>query len=179
MSTAATTPMTVEQFMNLDLPDGHTWELHGGEIVDMGQPSLEHRDLQEQVRALLAQRFPGQHVRIEYPFEIGDHEIRSADVAVTEMERRRQARLALKGAPEIVVEVLSPSNTIVALKEYRRLCFASGTEIFLTLDAGDRTVEVQRRGEKNQIFSSGERFQLEAFGTTTMLAVDEVFGTAT
>ena len=175
MGTTATTPITVEKFMSLDLPQGHEWELHNGEVVDMGQPSLTHRDLQEKLRALLNQCFPNQHVRIEYPFQAGDGEVRAADVGVTSLERRKQSRLALKGAPEIVVEVLSPSNTISGLKEYRRLCFAHGTQFFVTVDPDDHTIEVQRKGEKNNIFGPGEQFQIEAFGMDVTLSVDEIF----
>ena len=141
----------------------------------MGKPGLKHRILQENARALLAQRYPGRLVLIESPFEIADHDIRSADVAVTEMKRVAQAALALKGAPEIVVEVLSPSNTVAALKEFRRLCFASGTEVFLTLDPDDHTVEVQQKGQKNRLFAPGEQFEIEALGIAASFSVDALF----
>jgi Uma2 family endonuclease len=171
-----TAPITMEQFMKMDLPEGREWELHGGEVVDMGQPSLRHRDLQQRIRDLLVQLFPGRDALTEYPFQMGDDEVRSADVGMTSRERRKQSKLVLKGAPEIVVEVLSPSDTLAWLKEYRRLCFAHGAQVFLTVDPDDCTVEVHLKGKKSSmVFGAGEQFQIETFGMAATLAVDEIF----
>ena len=83
----------------------------------------------------------------------------------------------LVGAPELVIEVISPSNTVAALKEYRRFSFANGTEVFLTVDANDRTIEMHVRSEKNsRIYAAGDTFHFKLFGTTVTLAVDQIFG---
>src|SRR5580698_10077298 len=138
MTSAITTPVTVEQFINLDLPEGREWELHDGEIVDMGEPSLNHREFQRRIMQLLERLFPKAEVLIEFPFQCGNS-FHSADVGMTSKDRRMKATRALDGAPELVVEVLSPSNTVQGLNKYRRVCFAHGAEVFLTVDSDDRT----------------------------------------
>ena len=171
----AVAQITVDQFVGLDLPEDREWELHNGKIVDKGQPSLKHRHVQGFVKRLLEEVFPEADVTIEYTFETSN-DVRSADVGATTKERARSARHGLIGAPEFVVEVLSASNTVTALKEYRRLCFANGTEVFLTLDANDRSIELHLKGEKlSRIFGPGEVFEIQLFGRMVSLAVDQFF----
>ena len=63
------------------------------------------------------------------------------------------------------------------MKEYRRLCFANGTEVFLTIDPDDRTIEVQLKGEKDShIFVAGEMLEIRLLGVTASLPVDEMLG---
>lgn len=175
MSTAITTPVSVEQFMNLDLPEGREWELHDGEIVDMGEPTLNHRELQRRIFLILTRLFPNAEVLIEFPFQCGNS-FRSADVGMTSTGRRAKAEKILEGAPDLVVEVLSPSNTVTALKEYRRLCFVNGAQVFLTVDSDDRTVEVQVKDDRGRrTFDAGEQISLELFGQTVTLAIDDIF----
>jgi Uma2 family endonuclease len=176
MSTAITTPVTVEQFMSLDLPEGREWELHDGEIVEIGEPSLNHRELQRRILHLLERLFPNAEVLIELPFQ-GGNSFRSADVGLTSRDRRSKATKVLEGAPELVVEVLSPSNTVKALKEYRRHCFDYGTQVFLTVDSDDRTVQVHLKGETDgRTYGAGEQISIELFGATITIDVAEIFG---
>jgi Uma2 family endonuclease len=175
MSIAITTPVTVEQFMSLDLPEGREWELHDGEIVDMGEPSLNHRRIQHLILYLFRRLFPEADVMIEFPFQCGNS-IRSADVGVTSTDRRARAKKVLEGAPELVVEVLSPSNTVQGLKEYRRLCFANGTQLFLIVDYEDRSVQVHVKGETDgHTYDAKEQISIELFGATITVAIGEIF----
>jgi hypothetical protein len=93
MGVTISSPVTVEDFANLDLPNGHEWELHNGEIVDVGHPSLNRRHLQRLIMDLLRTAFgEAADVTIEYTFEIGANDVRSADVGVTTKERASQER---------------------------------------------------------------------------------------
>jgi len=176
MSTTIASPLTVEQFSQLDLPPDREWELHSGEVVDMGHPSPRHRRLQRQILHILERLFPDADVLIEYPFSPGNlREVRSADIGVA-ADRERASETYLERAPDLVVEVLSPLNTVIALKEYRRLCLANGTKVFLTVDPNDRTVDVQLPKEKDsRTFIAGESFAISPFGTAVAIAVDEIF----
>jgi Uma2 family endonuclease len=167
------TAITVEQFMNLNLPQGREWELHNGEIVDMGEPSPKRRRIQRQIFLILARLFPNADVLFEYGFRIGSN-VRSADVGVA--DKARLSDDLLEGAPELVVEVLSPSNIVKGLKEYRNLCFANGTRVFLTVDADDRTVQVNVNDVKDgRTLVAGEQITLELFGQTVTLAIADIF----
>ena len=91
MGIAMAASLTVEDFARLDLPNGHEWELHNGGIVDRGHPSLSHRHLQRLIMDLLRTAFgDAADVTIEYTFEIGANDVRSANVGATTKERARE-----------------------------------------------------------------------------------------
>ena len=48
----------------------------------------------------------------------------------------------LFGAPELVIEVLSPSNTASEMRDKRKLCLANGSVEFWVVDPEQREVEV-------------------------------------
>jgi Uma2 family endonuclease len=172
-------PMTIEEFERSGLPENY--ELHHGEPVAMTLPVLEHREIQDTIRDLLKQAFPHAHVLIEYTFEVaGTNDKRSADMGMTTLQRRKDSgRGALIGAPELVVEVLSPSNSVLKLNDYRRLCFQNGTHVFLTVDSDAKTVEMHLKGVRTaQTWTVGEEIPVELWGERRGLAVDAIFAEA-
>ena len=172
-----TEPMTIEQFDKADLPENY--ELHNGEPVETSQPEVNHRFRQNRILHLLEKAFPGANVVIEYTFVVeSTNDKRSADVGMTTRERAREAKArgALVGSPELVVEVMSPSNTHPRLRAYRRLCFESGTLAFWTVASDDQTVEVQIKGENTiRIWSLGEEIPVELWGETKRIPVSAIF----
>lgn len=142
--------VTPEAFRQMELPEDRDWELHEGEIIDDKFPSLADRALQFDIAKLLKQALPndGFFVLFEMPFETGPN-VRSADVGVIAQPRYSVASGAgiLTGAPELVVEVRSKSNTKKDLAAYKKLCFDHGTLAFWLVIPEDRTVTVSRQDE--------------------------------
>ena len=52
----------------------------------------------------------------------------------------------LEGAPDMVIEVLSPSNTASRMYRLERLCMTNGCQEFWTVDPDDQTIRVVRGG---------------------------------
>jgi Uma2 family endonuclease len=179
MGAVTTHPITIEEFDKLDLPENRKWELHGGEIVEMANPSLNHKRLQHRISRLFEQAFPAAEVLEEYPFKIqSTNDERSADVGVANKERALASpgSGALDGAPELVVEVLSPSNLILKMKHYQRLCFQNGTQVFLIVDPEDNTVEVYLEPDTRQsLLKVGDALRLSLFGTEVSIPVATIF----
>ena len=179
MRALLTTPVTVEEFEKLVLPEDRIWELRAGEIVEVLFPNVTHRLLQNRILHLFEQTFPSAQVLIEYPFQIEEtNDKRSADVAVTTRERTLEAvkRGVLLGAPELEVEVLSPSNTVQDMKQYRKLCFRYGTQIFLTVDEEDNTIEVHLQADRaDRVLRIGDMLELSLFGDKKAIPVKAIF----
>ena len=173
-----TAPMTIEQFDQAGFPENY--ELHGGVPVEMSVARAAHRIIQTQILHRFERVFPDAWVQFEMPFQIGvTNDERSADLGVTSLDRQ-QAALAgngmLKGAPEIVVEVLSPSNSALELKAYQTLCFGHGTQIFLTVDPSENTVAVRRKGSRSEeTWGKSEEFILEIWGESHTFPVRDFF----
>lgn len=178
MGNTVTKPLTIEEFERLDLPEDREWELHGGELVGVTLPALIHRRLQQRLVEILQSQFPDAEVLMEYPFEIKERlELRSADVGVASPSRVPSAgEKRMNGAPDMVVEVLSPSNSLPKLKLYRKLCFESGTAVFWVVDPDDATVEVYLKDQKlHRVWELGEQIPVSLFGREVTVSVDEIF----
>jgi len=103
-----------------------------------------------------------------------EHELRVADVAWTTSERYEKIDDDdnLQGAPEIVVEVLSPSNTVSEMVEKRELCFSAGCREFWIIDPKKRFIEVTSVGGGPHVYRASDRI---AIGSS-MYSVDEILG---
>src|SRR5260370_14066381 len=107
--------MTVDEFRQLPETGPFYYELRHGELVKVTRPKLKHVLIQKRLLRLLESQVNETYwASIEVPFRpLPEHELRSADIAVVTLVRLQQADPDdfLQEAPELVIEVLSPSNT--------------------------------------------------------------------
>ena len=170
--------VSVAQFRQL--PEGEfLYELHSGEVVALTRPRSGHLELQHRLLMLLSPKLADfGAVRIEYPYRpLAEFELRAADVAA--VSRARWDAIDpddnLHGAPELVIEVKSPSNTERQLRVLVALCLANGAIECWIVDAEKKSVTVIRREGAAAVFTAGASVSLTAFGGGE-LAVDEIFG---
>jgi Uma2 family endonuclease len=108
-----------------------------------------------------------------------EHEYWIADVAFIAKARWETIpwKGNLSGSPELVIEVLSPSNTAAEMRDKRKLCLETGSREFWIVDLDLREVEVSAKDGPTIIYKSGQEiplFFVEAFGGGG-LAVDAIF----
>lgn len=137
--------MTVAEFLALP-GDTSTLELHHGEVVDMGRAHARHRLIQYRLARLLEAFGHGRfQIFPEMPFRaLPEHEARDADVGAVAADRWEETaeQGAVAGAPDLVAEVLSPSNSAEDMLERERLCLANGCREFWWVDARANEVRV-------------------------------------
>jgi Uma2 family endonuclease len=144
MSTAATL-VTVEDFLRLPEPTSGHYELHHGEVVLVTAPKKGHQKLQERIRDVFSAVSPGKIVRVEMAFQPAlEYEVWEADVGVISKERDEATPddEYLQGAPDLVVEVLSPSNTVEEINDKMEICLNHGCSSFWVVDGKHKTVDV-------------------------------------
>lgn len=140
--------MTVEEFDRIPDPPGARLELRHGVTYLVTYPRRNHIDLQDRLRDLLRAAFPEATVRIEMPFRPApQHELWAADVGVVSRERWAATTDAgwLTGSPDLVVEVVSPSNTAEEMHDRERTCLEGGAGAFWVVYPKTRTVAVTAR----------------------------------
>lgn len=178
-ATAATTALvTVAEYRQLPEPaDGVVLELWHGEVVRLTRPKKLHLRLQHRLRQLLQPHGdPLGYLELEVPFRaLSEHDLRCADVAFVSAARWNAVPDDgdLAGAPELVIEVESPSNTAAELKDKQLLCLANGCQEFWIVYPKLELVEIATAGGIKE-YRRGDRIALVVFPGVT-LAVDDIF----
>jgi len=169
--------ITVDQYRQLPDREDVVQELHRGTVVTLTRPRMKHLKLQSRLARLLrpkAERLG--IVEIEFPFRaLPEYDLRGADVAFVSQQRwdATDDDDNLRGSPELVIEVLSPSNTKAEMREKAALCLSTGALEFWVVDAKRKTVSVTPQGGAPVIYQIGERIPLAMFDSD--LAVSDIF----
>jgi Uma2 family endonuclease len=171
--------MTVEEYSRLPEQSGEFYyELHHGELVKVSRPKARHYKTQRRLRQLLeAAAADAGIVDTEIPFSaVTEYELRVADVAFVSRERWEQMApdVYLQGAPDLVIEVLSPSNTAEEILDKEKLCLENGCREFWVVDAKRRQVKVSTPDGLTKTYHDGQEIPLPLFRGGS-LRVDSIF----
>jgi Uma2 family endonuclease len=168
--------MTVEQYRELPETGPFYYELRKGELVQVSRPKLKHIKIQRRLRELLTAVFgPRGIVETELPFRaVREYELRVADVAYVTRERWLETEDDLFGAPDLAIEVLSPSNTLTEINEKIALCLENGCREFWVVDPRLRQIQVATPDGLTRTYRSGDSICL-SFGPDQVLKFDSVF----
>src|SRR5258708_38803116 len=177
MAAIPTKLMTFAEFEQIPNPPGYRYELYHGELVKVAYPEHPHVRAQRQLRRLLENAAGDAGVvDKEIPYRpLPEHECWCADVAYVSKERWDKIERYLMSAPELVAEVLSPSNTAAEMLDKRNVCLENGSREFWIVDTDHRLIEVSTPDGHTITYKSGQEIPLFFDGR---LAVDAIFTTA-
>jgi Uma2 family endonuclease len=170
--------MTVEEYRLLPDREDVIQELHCGTLVTLTPPKMKHAKVQLRLAELL--RPKAEHlgvVETEVAFRaLPEYDLRGVDVAYVSQQRWDATADDdnLHGSPELVIEVLSPSNTRAEIREKAVLCLSSGAQEFWVVDPKRETVSVTKQGGVPTVYRLGDRIPLSMFDSH--LDVSEIFG---
>ena len=119
-----------------------------GNIIMSPPPAPSHGSFQSEIGYLLRTLMPEGRVLTECPISTADG-VKAADVAWASPERMRELgnRACFPHAPEICVEVLSPSNTEAEIQEKTELYFDAGAqEVWICAPSGTMTFKSHSAG---------------------------------
>jgi Uma2 family endonuclease len=106
-----------------------------------------------------------------------EYEYRIADVAFISQARWEGAKDYLEGAPEIVIEVLSPSNTMTEMLDREKLCLENGCQEFWVVDIDRRQVKVSTPDGRTITYRVGQEIPLPLLNDGR-IPVDAIFAPA-
>jgi Uma2 family endonuclease len=167
--------MTFAEFQRIPDPPGGRYELRGGDLVKVAFPLGPHIRIQWRLRRLLERAAGTTGVADnEFPFRpLSEYESWRADVAYISQARWDSTDDYFMGAPEIVIEVLSPSNRASVLADRRDICLANGSVEFWIVSIEKQQVEVFTQ-DQVIVYKSGQEIPL-FFTPGGHLAVDAIF----
>jgi Uma2 family endonuclease len=134
----ATKPLlTLAEFQTLDWPDGFRYELDEGELISTRLPTPFHNDVVGEITFVLWSFAKESRLGHVFPLSTGyilSRELatlRGPDVSFVTAARFRSIDLTrdIEGAPELAVEVLSPSDKAAELHTKIRQYFAAGCKL--------------------------------------------------
>ena len=140
MSTKAL--MTVEDFARLRTSETEDYELVEGELIILSSGTIRHNKLRDLLGHFLWAYFKGRSIGDaigEIDCQLSDDTVRRPDVAIFLGENFRhldQSRIPVPFAPDIAVEVLSPSEKAIDVnRKVREYLGAVCQEVWLVDDA--------------------------------------------
>jgi len=141
----------------LALPDdGKRYELHDGVIVEVGTSSRDHAKIGIHIGRLLLNYLDfsglgGEVVGADGTFELDIHNTRVPDVAYVSAEKTKKlpnGTVFYPFAPDLAVEIKSPSNTVDEMRELAEFYLRSGSRLVWSVDFQKRSIRVYRTGHK-------------------------------
>ncbi len=169
--------LTLADLENIPGRDGFRYELRNGELVPVPPPIHRHKRLQLRLMELLKITAGSAGVvSPEQAYAIDEHNYRIADLVFIPMARWNAIDDfgQFRGAPDVSIEIVSPSNTATEMNEKRKLCLENGSKEFWLVDPDVRTVEVSTPDGRSITYKSGQRIPL-FFAPESPLAVDAIF----
>jgi Uma2 family endonuclease len=180
--TTSTHKITVDEFWEMASDPGHRYELVDGELVDMdGAP--RHGRMTGHVYTLISghihrEQFP-LDVGVTTGFAMGGHTLRFPDVHVTNWDKMATYDEDAGGwprfAPDLAIEIVSPSNTPSELARKAREYFANGATAMWIVDPGPRAVTIRRPDSPDLILGIGDVVTCEPEIPGFSCAVADIF----
>src|SRR5690349_6527871 len=153
--TTSTQLMTAEELMELEGPNRH--ELIKGELLTMPPPKFEHGKVVANLTALL-----GLHIRANqlgairtetgYKLESNPDTVLGPDVSFVAKHRVYLPEGYYLGAPDLAVEVMSPSDRRPKVERKACLWLSFGTRSVWIVNSRQRTVEVMLANDERRLF---------------------------
>ena len=145
---AAKTLLTAEEFDNYPFEEDKRYELHEGELIVMTRPAYRHNRVLAHLNIELGIYFRkhknGEALISENLYALSPKTRRSPDVGIILGDRYEELKTAkvIPIVPEIVVEVLSPSERPGMIHRKLKQYFDAGVKEVWLIDPEPREVEI-------------------------------------
>jgi Uma2 family endonuclease len=141
---------TIEDYMRLD--DDNRYELIGGKLIMVPRPQWKHQKISGALHAQFLNflnQNPIGEVLWDLDVHLGDKVVRPDVLFIPKKHIEILGESFPNAAPDLVIEVLSPSSESHDRKTKSKLYFENGVKEYWVVDPQQKTVEVFTAGEKN------------------------------
>jgi len=148
---ATTTTITGAQFDDMPYEEGRRWELIDGELISVSSPTPRHQDIVFEI-LLAVRRYLQQSGTVglayqDVEFALAENNRVRPDVAVVlgeKASRLNPDRVPIPDAPDIAIEVISPSERASESHDKVRAYLRNGTTEVWQVYPKSRTVQIHR-----------------------------------
>ena len=179
MPASAKVHYTYEDYLAIPEDSSRRYEIVDGELFVTPTPRFRHQEvvanLIATLRTLARAHGVGKVVGGPITVRLHDDTITEPDVVFLRVDRLHLVESGrIHGPPDLVVEVLSPSNRGYDRNLKRKRYPASGVAELWIVDADENTVEVWRPGEQLRTIPTGS-FEWRVGERTFEIALEEIF----
>ena len=179
---ATTRLLTVEDLWELE-DDGCRHELIRGELLSMAPTGGVHGELLYRIVMLMASQQVHEQGRVfvgDTGFRISQEEetVLAPDIAIVREERLpddKRIRGFIPVVPDLVVEILSPSDRIGRINEKVALYQEGGVKLIWLVDPDRRTVTEYAAEKPVRLLQAGDSLSADELFPELLLRVDEIF----
>ncbi|MBI2567471.1 MAG: Uma2 family endonuclease [Candidatus Schekmanbacteria bacterium] len=172
--------ITADEFERIAHQYGRS-ELIDGRIIQMSPTGWKHGTIEVWIAALLLAHVKTRKLGLVSGGEVGcklpNGRVRAPDVLFVRQERL--ANLPKDGflpfAPDVAVEVVSPSETATEVRDKANEWIAAGSKAVWTVDPASRTVTVYQLAQVPRVLAEGETLEGREVLPGFACVVDEIF----
>ena len=158
---AAQAPLTPDDLLALEAEHGASYELVNGELKERGMPNPEHALIGGRISLRLGSHIEGTDrgvILLDCSFTLQDDpaRIRIPDIsfiATAHIPEGGFRSSSIRGAPDLAVEVVSPTDKASELAVKTADYLAAGTQQVWVVEPNTRTVAVYRPGGAARVYS--------------------------
>jgi Uma2 family endonuclease len=160
---ASKTLITVEQF--LDLPDEQSrrYELWQGELVDVGETIFDHNWIRDKLLICIANFLMsvklGGEVLVETGIQFDSNTLARPDLSYWDAQHLAsiaRRRSPVEVIPQLLAEIVSPSNSLEELFEDARYYLRAGVEVIWIIDSDPLEIHVFEKGKAKRVLRPGD-----------------------
>jgi Uma2 family endonuclease len=164
MTSTTLHPITLETFSQLpNIEESPAWELLKGRVLQKPMPTLHHSRLQKRLVASIDATNSPYEAFPELRCILSQNSV-VPDVAIIHQTRIPTNNLPIQGAPDWLIEILSPDQSVTKLIAKIQTCLAEGSQLGWLIDAQEAVV---------MIFLPNQPLQLLS-GDTLLPVVDQI-----
>jgi Uma2 family endonuclease len=156
------TLLTADELERMPDDDSVQIELDEGELITMPPAGMDHGDcgleIGSRLRAFVKQHGLGKVYATDTGFKLSEDTVRAPDVAFVRKERVPQVHRKGfgKGAPDLAVEVFSPSDNVRQLMRKVKQYFAAGCHTVWIVYPDRREVQVLEAAGADRLLRAGD-----------------------
>ena len=141
---------TYADYKEWELKPRERYEIIHGEAYAMSAPNTHHQSMLMELSRQFANFLVGKKckvypapfdVRLFYEEDESDDTVVQPDISVI-CEKEKRGKEGCRGAPDLVVEILSPSNTAIEMQRKFNVYFEAGVREYWVLDNEHKTLMV-------------------------------------
>jgi Uma2 family endonuclease len=155
--------MTMEQFLQLPDEESYRYELWQGELIEVGETIYAHNWIRDKLLVLitifLMYSKLGGEVHVETGIQFDTDTLARPDVSYWDAEHLASMdwlRSPVDIIPQLIVEVMSPSNSLRRLFENAQYFLRAGVRVVWVVNRDPFEIHVFEKGQAKRVLRPGD-----------------------